>query len=128
MDPTARTTAMVIGLVIAGVVFGAILGSLGEDDPEVVVQTVEVTDTQTVRRTTTVTRTRTVTVDEFGDVVTTAAEDDEDCHDDYLGACVPRDADADDVSCGQIPDRDFDSIGDDPYGLDPDGDGVACET
>jgi hypothetical protein len=33
-----------------------------------------------------------------------------------------------DVNCGDISETDFNSVGDDPDGLDRDGDGVACES
>jgi hypothetical protein len=33
----------------------------------------------------------------------------------------------DDVNCPDVPETDFDSVGDDPYGLDGyDDDGLAC--
>lgn len=48
-----------------------------------------------------------------------------DCHPEYKGACVPVDGD---VDCPEIPADDFRSVGDDPYGLDRDGDGIACES
>jgi hypothetical protein len=56
------------------------------------------------------------------------------CHPEYTGACVPPHAS--DVDCGggsgngpeYVHEKDFQSIGSDPYGLDADGDGVACES
>jgi hypothetical protein len=53
------------------------------------------------------------------------------CHPEYSGACVPF---ASDVDCsggsGNGPEYvsgTFSSTGSDPYGLDADGDGIACE-
>lgn len=46
------------------------------------------------------------------------------CDPNYVGACVP--ANAGDVNCGSLP-KSFLSVGDDPYGLDGDKDGIACE-
>ena len=51
--------------------------------------------------------------------------DDGGCHPAYEGACIPRGGD---VDCTEIPEQDFASIGSDPYRLDADGDGVACES
>lgn len=151
MDPTQRTTAIIVGLVVGGFALGWTFGSWGEDgggSPQAVVETVtseRPATTKTVRRTRTVVRT--VTVDEFGDALDPNGEDpDADdefatdttdgtdttetsgsstpCSSEYLGACVPDDGTA---SCPDIDEQDFESIGEDPYGLDPDGDGVACE-
>ncbi len=47
------------------------------------------------------------------------------CDPNYSGACVP--AYPPDVDCGEIPDRNFASIGSDPHNLDVDHDGIACE-
>lgn len=33
-----------------------------------------------------------------------------------------------DVNCTDLAESDFDSVGGDPYGLDRDGDGIACES
>lgn len=59
-------------------------------------------------------------------------EPERDCHPGYSGACVPPDAS--DVDCagggGDGPEYVRGPVyieGDDPYGLDRDGDGVACE-
>lgn len=57
----------------------------------------------------------------------------DDCHPSYSGACVPI---ASDVDCGggsgngpaYVYAKRFEVIGPDEYGLDRDGDGVACET
>ena len=48
------------------------------------------------------------------------------CDPNYTGACVPTDQG--DVNCGDIPEKDFNSIGSDPDRLDADHDGVACES
>ena len=47
------------------------------------------------------------------------------CDPNYKGACVPPDVV--DVDCTQIPEKSFRSVGSDPYGLDRDGNGIACE-
>ncbi len=47
------------------------------------------------------------------------------CSPHYSGACIPI---RDDVDCSQIPDRNFHVVDEDVYGLDGDGNGVACET
>ncbi len=52
--------------------------------------------------------------------------EDGECSSEYEGACVPTDQG--DVDCTELPDSDFQSVGSDPYGLDRDGDGVACES
>lgn len=116
-------------LALGGLLLGLVIGGGGEPDPVTVVQTVTVAETETVSRT------RTVTVpasldDEFADTDTvetsTTETDAEDCSPDYLGACIPTDDPG--LGCADLDEREFDSIGDDPYGLDPDGDGIACET
>ncbi len=43
----------------------------------------------------------------------------------YRGACIPI---RNDVDCSEIPDRNFHVFDIDVYGLDSDGDGVACES
>ena len=49
------------------------------------------------------------------------------CSTDYSEeACVS--SDAYDVDCDEVAMSDFESYGNDPYGLDRDGDGIACET
>jgi hypothetical protein len=47
------------------------------------------------------------------------------CDANYSG-CVP--ADAGDVNCTDLSDSDIEVIGEDIYGLDRDGDGIACES
>lgn len=49
-----------------------------------------------------------------------------DCHPSYEGACVP--SDAGDVNCPEVPGTDVRVVGEDVYGLDREGDGVACES
>lgn len=49
-----------------------------------------------------------------------------DCNPAYSGACVPTGVR--DVDCTELSARDFASVGSDPYGLDGDDDGVACES
>ncbi len=127
MDPTARTTSVIVALVIAGILMGTVIGSLVGPDAKTTVQTVVRTETTTK----TVTRTRTKTVTKPAD---TLAGDDpetgttgENCSSAYVSACVPDDA-TEVVTCADIPERDFPSVGDDPYALDPDDDGTACES
>lgn len=48
------------------------------------------------------------------------------CDVNYEGACVP--ADVGDVDCTEILETDFDVVGVDVYGLDGDGDGIACQS
>lgn len=48
------------------------------------------------------------------------------CSPEYEGACVPDNVG--DVDCTELSDSDFSSVGSDPYGLDADGDGIACES
>jgi hypothetical protein len=47
------------------------------------------------------------------------------CNPNYTGVCLPLTGD---VDCGDISARDFGSVGSDPFRLDGDGDGVACES
>lgn len=54
-----------------------------------------------------------------------ASNQSEDCSPNYEGACIPPYPP--DVNCGDVTDRGFRSVGDDPHGFDGDGDGVACE-
>jgi predicted nucleic acid-binding Zn ribbon protein len=54
--------------------------------------------------------------------------DGDDCSDSYDGACVAPYTGEDDVNCDDVTETDFDSVADDPYELDADGDGTACES
>ncbi len=47
------------------------------------------------------------------------------CSSEYKGACVPLDVP--DVDCSELRVHGFRSVGSDPYGLDSNGDGIACE-
>ena len=47
------------------------------------------------------------------------------CDPNYAGACIPRLPP--DLDCGEIPDRNFASVGTDPHNFDVDHDGIACE-
>lgn len=47
------------------------------------------------------------------------------CNPNYVGACLPLTGD---VDCGDISAHDFRSVGSDPFRLDGDGDGIACES
>jgi hypothetical protein len=49
-----------------------------------------------------------------------------DCDPSYPDVCIP--ADSYDVDCAEVDETDFTVDGDDPYGLDGDGDGVGCES
>lgn len=138
MEEGEHTAVIVSVLVVAGLLLGLLVGRCGTSDTEVVVRTTTAKSPTTVRaKATTVTRTKTVTApaDTLADTVEEETEDvpatgttdsGDDCSPEYLGACIPLDGA--DVSCDDIPTRDFDSVGDDPYGLDPDGDSFACET
>lgn len=133
MEEGEHTAVIVSVLVVAGMLLGVLVGRCGASSgTKVVVQTTTARGSGTVRTTTkTLTRTKTVTapVDtgttDEENVPATGTTDSTNCSPDYLGACVP--ADAADVTCSDIPERNFDSVGDDPYGLDPDGDSFACE-
>jgi hypothetical protein len=136
-----KLTLLVAGLVLIGLLTGIVVGSGDEGPIEAGTVTVArtVVSTDTVTRTETVTRTRvkvkyktrvkvkyrtvTESAPAYGD---DAGSGEAGCSDEYVGACVP--ADAYDVDCGELVDSDFDSVGSDPYGLDADGDGVACES
>ena len=48
------------------------------------------------------------------------------CDPNYSGACVP--ADRGDVNCADVPGTDVEVVGEDVYGLDGNGDGLACES
>ena len=48
------------------------------------------------------------------------------CDPNYTGACI-QPYEQGDVDCGEIEDRNFQSIGSDPHRLDGDKDGVGCE-
>jgi hypothetical protein len=48
------------------------------------------------------------------------------CDPNYKGACVPTGHG--DVNCADVHETDIQVVGDDPYGLDGDGDGTACES
>jgi hypothetical protein len=138
-----KLTLLVAGLVLVGLLTGVAVGSGDEEPSEIRAVTIArtVVSTDTVTQTETVTRTqvrvkvryktrvkikyRTVTepAPAYGD---DTGSGDVGCSDEYTGACVP--ADAYDVNCGELVESDFDSVGSDPYGLDADGDGVACES
>jgi micrococcal nuclease len=47
------------------------------------------------------------------------------CDPNYSGACIPPYPP--DLDCGEIPDRNFRSVGSDPHNFDVDHDGIACE-
>jgi hypothetical protein len=139
MSRNAKLTLLVAALIVIGFATGA---ALATDDPgdataETVTVDRTVVSTDTVTRTTTVTRTRvrvkyrTRVKVKYRTVTETAPPaadlgDGSGCSDEYAGACIP--ADAGDVDCTELTDSDFASVGSDPYGLDADGDGVACES
>lgn len=125
--------AAVVAAGLVGIGIGSALGGGdGEDRISYVTDTVTVAETAERR---TVTRTVTVEAeDPFADTTTdddpssssTTDEGGEDCSDDYAGACIPDTGER--VTCSDLPESDFDVLGEDVYGLDPDGDGIACET
>lgn len=123
--------------VIAGAGMGILLGGAESDPFETVIKTVAgegrtVTETETE----TVTKTKTETVTDAGETADpldggTRADDDADgdnCSDSYAPACVDPSDGYNDLDCNAIGDKDFSSTGDDPHGLDPDQNGVACES
>jgi resuscitation-promoting factor RpfB len=140
MDRNTKLTLLVAGLIVIGFVLGIAVGS--GDEPQTTAQTRTVVSTDTITRTETRTETVTHTRTRYRTrikvkyrTVTEAApeplagSDDSDgdgCSSEYVGACVPDDAG--DVNCTDLAESDFDSVGSDPYGLDRDGDGIACES
>jgi hypothetical protein len=144
MSRNVKVTLLVALLILIGFATGAAVGTDDQVDATAGTVTVArtVVSTDTVTRTATVTRThtrvkyrtrvrvkvkyRTVTEAAPAPDSGVSADDDSGCSTEYAGACVP--ADAGDVDCTELADSDFDSIGSDPYRLDADGDGVACES
>jgi hypothetical protein len=145
MSRNTKTTLLVAGLILVGFILGAAVGS--GDEPEktaattaetvTVVRTDTVTNTETVTKTKTRVKYRTRVKVKYRTVTEAApqpvaADADADlgggdgCSPEYEGACVPDDAG--DVNCTDLSDTDIDSVGSDPYGLDRDGDGIACES
>jgi hypothetical protein len=140
MNQNTKMTLLVASLVLIGFVLGAAAGSGDDSDAKTVTVASGTTSTETVTHTQTVTRThvrtkyktrvkvkvkyRTIT--EQAPAPDAGGAGDEGCSPEYSGACVPDDAG--DVDCTELADSDFDSVGSDPYGLDADGDGVACES
>jgi hypothetical protein len=115
-----------LGAGVIGVLVGLLLGGGGDDAADTVTSTVS--ETQTV--TTTVTRRaapRTVTRTVTEEASAAPVPDDgggrgAGCDPNYSG-CVP--SGRGDVDCADV-DGPVEVIGDDIYGLDPDGDGEAC--
>jgi hypothetical protein len=143
MNRNTKMTLLVAGLVLIGFVLGVAAGSGDDSDTKTVTVASGTTSTATVTHTQTVTRThvrtkyktrvkvkvkyRTVTEQAPAvDATDGGAAGGDGCSPEYSGACVPDDAG--DVDCTELADSDFASVGSDPYGLDADGDGVACES
>lgn len=105
----AAVLLAVVGLLLAGCDSN---GDTSIDAPDTTGRTTDTT------RTVTTGTTRTVTTEKPSPP----------CHPAYTGACVPVDPPEGDVNCTQIPETNFRSVGDDPYGLDGNGDGIACES
>lgn len=89
--------------------------------------------TTTVEKPIVKTITETTPADSFGeggdgDTDTTDDIGGDGCSDSYEGACLDPSDGYNDVNCTDILDTDFDSVGDDPYALDRDADGIACES
>jgi hypothetical protein len=130
-----------IAALLVGGGTGVALGESGVvGSTETVAETVVSTQNRTVTRTTTVKKRIVKTVTEIIEVPSggggdggggdTSADDadGDGCSDSYEGACVDPSDGYNDVDCPDLYDTDFDSVGDDPYGLDADYDGVACES
>lgn len=140
-------TAILSGVVAAATGVGGALLVAQNDGERPRAATVTHVETKTVTRTRTVRLVRTVTApstDEaalpaepelpdvnyplpYGTLDTASDEDGDGCADEYSGACV--DPDAIDLDCSDIGDEiEVTSLGNDPYRLDADGDGYACES
>jgi len=141
-------TAVASSLLAAGLgAGGALLAAGGDSADPPPPETVTRVETKTVTRTRTVQLVRTVTAPTtnatdvapeleapdvhyplpYGTLGTASDEDGDGCADEYTGACV--DPDAVDLDCSDIGEEiEVTSLGDDPYGLDADGDGYACES
>ena len=132
-DGIWRFVVIALVAVVAGAGVGVLLGGANSDPFETVVKTVE-GRSRTVTLTETVTETKEKTVTEQEDPVQPAGKsgnddtDSDSCSDSYEPACIDPSDGSNSVSCRQVGEEDFSSIGADPYGLDPDGDGVACES
>jgi hypothetical protein len=109
-------------------------GAYGPTQTHTVATTVVAHDTVTTTRTVTRRLVRTVTettTEPLPDVGGGLDDDDSDgdgCSDSYEGACLDPYDGYDNADCYSIPETDFDSVGSDPYDLDRDGDGIACES
>ena len=123
--------------VAAGAGVGILLGGANADPFETVIKTVAgkaQTVTETETETVTETKNETVTHSEAvpdtvgGDEGGDDDADGDGCSDSYDGACLDPSEGDNEVHCTEIGEQDFNSIGDDPYGLDPDLDGAACES
>ena len=134
MEGSWRYLVIALFAVLAGAGVGVALGGANSDPYDTVVKTVTgerhtVTETETVTKT----RSETVTADTAPEApVDSGATTDDDadgdgCSDSYLGACLNPSDGLNQVACTTV-DTNFQSVADDPYGLDPDGDGVACES
>ncbi len=130
---------LLVGLVAAtaGIGLGAVLGASNSDPSETVVKTVTggrrtVTETETVTDTVAKTEAESETSEQPTprvDGADGADDDDGDgCSDAYVGPCVDPADGTNEVNCTEVGDTDFNSVAADPYGLDPDGDGLACES
>jgi hypothetical protein len=135
-----RVAAAAIAAGFGGLLLGAGLGAAGAQDSAkteaAAVKEKTVTETTTVDKVRTVkarpkTKTKTVTVTNTETVTSPSSGDNgggggDNCSPEYTGACIP--ANADDVDCGDVDADNFQSVGSDPYILDLDSDGVACES
>ena len=126
--------------VVAGTGMGILLGSSDSEPFETVVETVSGGDrTVTETEFKTVTETKTEELpdpEEISDPVLdsttpTTTDDDTDqdnCSDSYAPVCLDPSDGTNDLSCSDVTEQDFTSTKDDPYGLDGDGNEVACES
>lgn len=123
--------------VVAGTGMALLIGGANSDPFETVVRTVAgerhtVTETETETVTKTTTKTVTETEGTTEPVPVSAGADDDtnrdNCSDSYAPVCLEPSDGTNRLSCSEIADQDFTSTKNDPYGLDGDGNEVACES
>ena len=132
-----RFALIALVAVMAGALVGILLGGANSDPFETVVRTAagkQLTVTETVTETETAVKTKTVTATEElanpagGTSGTNDDADKDSCSDSYAPVCLEPFDGYRTLTCSEVRRKDFSSIGEDPYALDPDGNGVACES